>query len=92
MSKQLLGSYFHQDFLDEFGSEQAAFSAIRDHECVSLPIVTEELKGLLESRIDEQQLGELLFSQIGVYFDPASRGCTSREWIEHAIAELNRSE
>lgn len=82
---QLLGCYFHQDWPDEFDSDDSVFQMIVNCETEEqLTAGVKEIDALLASSLSELELGELLLSRAGCYFDPGSIGLTLREWLKLA--------
>lgn len=88
-SGQLLGSHFHQDWVDEFGTETQVIKAIicgetRDH----IDEVSREIRVLLQSSLTEEELREVMTNRVGCYFEPSSRGMSYRQWLGDVLTQL----
>lgn len=82
--EQLLGCYFHQDWEVEFESDMSALSVIVEYELnEQLSAGAIEIDMLLGERISEYELRSILVDKIGCYFDPASKGITSEQWLRY---------
>jgi hypothetical protein len=86
--QQFFGSYFHQDWGDEFESFDEALSAYRTGEPPeTLWTARKELVELIQKDLDEASFADAIH-RLGCYYDPVSEGMTYRDWIsliEHAI-------
>jgi hypothetical protein len=81
---QLLGSYFHQDWPDEFESDDSALRSIVDSEpAMQLVAGANEIDFLLAAALPERELRTVLVNELGCYFDPASKGLSSEQWLKH---------
>ena len=79
---QLLGSYFHQDWPDEFADHEEAFSQLLHNEspdCLKTGLV--ELRKLLATDMSEAELQTVLQDDLGCAFAPASIGLDCRQWL-----------
>jgi len=80
--EQLLGSYFHQDWTDEFGSNTSALQSIVESEPKEqLAAGVDEIDALLAASLPEGDLETILTDQVGCYFDPSSDGITYAQWL-----------
>ena len=80
---QLLGSYFHQDWLDEFADESEALQKIIESEPrEQLMAGTKEIDLLLASALSEDGLKAILVDDLGCYFDPVSDGMSCEIWLK----------
>ena len=78
-----MGCYFHQDWLDEFGSYDSVIRSIIESEPVEkIESGMEEIDYLLASDWGEGQLKVILIDQLGCYFDPAADGMTYEFWLK----------
>lgn len=81
--EQILGCYFHQDWLDEFGGYDSAIRSIIESEPFDkIRSAIEEVGDLLASDLDEDRLRVILIDQLGCYFDPATDGMTCEFWLK----------
>jgi hypothetical protein len=79
---QLLGCYFHQDWLDEFESDEVAIQSIVDAEPQEqIRAGIEEIDLLLAASLSESELRVLLTERMGCYFEPVSKGITYDQWL-----------
>jgi hypothetical protein len=79
---QLLGCYFHQDWLEEFDSDQAALeSIVKIEPQPQIAAGLEDVNYLLSASLSENDLREILTSEVGCYFDPGSEGMTYTDWL-----------
>lgn len=79
---QLLGSYFHQDWPDEFGSDFEALQAIVEFETADqLRDGVKEIDLLLNESYSEVELRDILINEIGCYFEPESQGISYVNWL-----------
>lgn len=80
---QLLGGYFHQDWADEFDSDETALQAIIDSETTDqIRAGVEELERLLADTRSEIELRDFLINEVGCYFDPESQGISYEQWLK----------
>jgi hypothetical protein len=80
--EQLLGCYFHQDWLEEFDNDISALDAIVNSEPSEyLQACIKEIDALLASALTEEELSIVVIQNIGCYFDPKSRGLGYDEWL-----------
>jgi hypothetical protein len=88
-SSQLFGSYFHQDWVEEFDTDTAAVEAMMDSEPrEALAAASREIHSLLLSDLGDAELGSIMLDDVGCYFDPASKEQTYREWLGDVLAQL----
>lgn len=88
--EQALGCYFHQDWTDEFGSEDAAFGAMRrDLSPQDRTLAMEGIDEVLSSQHADEVLATILVQQFGCYLDPTYRGLTVRQWLAECRSALN---
>ena len=86
---QILGSYFHQDWMEEFDSDRTALSAVVNGEPREAIVrALGEIDRLLKSEMPESDLRKALTAQIGCYFEPASEGMTYRQWLHRVRDHL----
>ena len=86
---QLFGSYFHQDWIEEFDTDVAAVQAMVESEpCEARASASNELHGLLSSDLSEAELAIIMTDDVGCYFDPGSKGQTYREWLGNVLEPL----
>lgn len=81
--EQILGCYFHQDWTDEFESDEAALRAIIESEPTEqIQSGVREIDELLASSLPEDQLKAILIDKAGCYFDPGAIGMTYGIWLK----------
>jgi hypothetical protein len=82
---QLFGCYFHQDWADEFDSDEAAFQAITASESKEQLLAgVREIDALLAASLPESELRSLMTGPAGCYFDPGLEGLTYQQWLKRA--------
>ena len=87
--KDTFGPYFHQDWVDEFGTdEEATRTMINDVPKEDFDKTMAELKGLLSTNMSDLELRVIMTNEIGCYFDPSSKGQTYREWLGSVLKQL----
>ncbi|UCV04242.1 contact-dependent growth inhibition system immunity protein [Dechloromonas denitrificans] len=87
--EQLLGSYFHQDWAEEFDSDKSAIQAIIESEPKEQLLAgAHEIDELLGSSLTSDELGEVLINKLGCYFDPATLGLTCEQWLKKVRQEF----
>ncbi|NMP31718.1 hypothetical protein HII17_09100 [Thalassotalea sp. M1531] len=78
---QFFGGYFHQDFMEEFGSPENAFNAFLSNSSKDLIKHThKELDSFLALELSESELAESLGSLYCDYL-PSSDNLTINEWL-----------
>lgn len=83
--EQTIGCYFHQDWPDDFASEDEAFATIRSEvpeDEIALAIMA--LGSLLSGTLTDEELSRAMRDDYGCYANPAYRGLTSRQWLAEA--------
>jgi len=79
---QLLGSYFHQDWPDEFNDSSEAIHEIVNNEPNDRLIAgAVELDELLSFKLTEEAYREIMIVRIGCFFEPESENQTYVEWL-----------
>jgi hypothetical protein len=85
---QLLGSYIHQDWADEFESINRAVQAIMASEPPEMVAAgSREICELLAMETSEVRLAKIVTDELGCYYDPASAGETYREWLGDVLKQ-----
>ena len=80
---QILGCYFHQDWPDEFESEESVLRAIIESETIEqIRAGVVEIDMLLAAHLPENELREILVNMIGCYFNPESQGISHEQWLK----------
>lgn len=88
----ILGSYFHQDWHDEFASDGDALRAIIGGESPErLQAAASELDRLLHAGLTESELRSLATVELGCFFEPESRSLSWEEWLWHVKSRFQRS-
>lgn len=75
-----MGGYLHQDWREEYNSTEVAFEDFLRSEPHDALRVSDELRRVLDSDLDESALGDLL-QQLGSFYLPEADGLTTREWL-----------
>jgi hypothetical protein len=89
---QILGAYLHQDWADEFDSDESALRSALDSEPKDkIAAARRALDRLLASQFTEAELREELVVRLGCYFDPSSKGMTYRQWLARVSQLLSQS-
>ncbi|HKV96050.1 MAG TPA: contact-dependent growth inhibition system immunity protein [Gammaproteobacteria bacterium] len=79
----LLGSYFHQDWVVEFPDDERVLAAIQESEPrEQIAEACSEISSIVASNRSDASVSELLHGDLGCYFEPNSRDMTSKEWLE----------
>ncbi|MHA6824099.1 contact-dependent growth inhibition system immunity protein [Ralstonia pseudosolanacearum] len=87
--KQLLGCYFHQDWMAEFDSGEDAFRAISVSEPKEMILdCVAEIDNILVAQLSEGELRILLAETLGCYFDPGSEQLTCQQWLMQVRKKL----
>jgi hypothetical protein len=90
--EQLLGSYFHQDWADEFDNNESALQAIMNSEPKDQLLAgANEIDELLGATLTSDALQEILVNKLGCYFDPASVGLTCEWWLKQVRQEFRKA-
>ncbi|MDR0781275.1 MAG: hypothetical protein LBF16_11375 [Pseudomonadales bacterium] len=90
-SSQLFGAYLHQDWADEFGSDDEAVQAMIDLELPeTLVEASREIREMLSTQASDTELAAIMTDEVGCYFDPASKGQTYREWLGCVLKQWAR--
>ena len=88
-SSQLLGSYLHQDWPEEFDTDVAAVQAMLLSEPREVVVeACREIEDLLSSGLSDSELGKVLMDEAACYFDPGSKGQTYRHWLADVLRLL----
>ncbi|MDX2369070.1 MAG: contact-dependent growth inhibition system immunity protein [Colwellia sp.] len=78
---QFFGCYFHQDFIEEFGSPEVAFNVfLSDSSKDFIKLTSEELGYLISLKLSETKLSELL-DKLSCDYLPTSDNLTINEWL-----------
>jgi hypothetical protein len=86
--KHLLGSYLHQDFVDEFPTAMDAVRAFASGEpSESVQAAANDITMLLADEKFLRSPDSVLF-ELGCYYDPRSEGMTAMEWLQQAQRAL----
>lgn len=78
----LLGSYFHQDWREEFNSDDEALKTIIAGESSGrLKSAVAEIDALLQRGLAPDALRTLATIELGCFFEPQSRNLSWTEWL-----------
>ncbi len=79
---QLLGAYFHQDWVAEFDHYEDVLTTIRQStDATCRQTAVQEIETLLAVNRTENDWQTIL-QQIGCEFNPASAGLNTQQWLE----------
>jgi CdiI immunity protein len=85
----ILGSYFHQDWHDEFISDDAALhTIIRGESSERLKSTAAEIDTLLREGLAPEALRSFATVELGCFFEPQSRNLTWEEWLRHVKSKF----
>jgi hypothetical protein len=80
----ILGSYFHQDWHEEFATDETALQSIVDSESSGrLKSAIAEIEALLNVGMTESGLRSFAVVELGCFFEPHSRNLSWEEWFVH---------
>jgi hypothetical protein len=89
--EQILGCYFHQDYLEDSKDEESVFREIIDSEPRDrLTVAANQIAALLSLQLSEDELGKVLSEQLGCYFHPKAKGLTCSQWLRQVQREFKR--
>lgn len=89
----ILGSYFHQDWHDEFASDDDALQTIIDSESSErLKSATAEIDVLLRVGLTEDVLRSFATVELGCFFEPQSRNLSWEEWLGHVKSKFETAD
>jgi hypothetical protein len=79
---QLLGAYFHQDWmlLNSDGAEVVR-SIVAETSPDYLSQAAHEIDELLDLRLTEDELAQLFYPELGIYFIPSVDGISYSDWL-----------
>jgi len=79
---QLLGCYFHQDWPEEFATEELALSAILKAEPKDYLLrAAMEIDAILAAEMNDDELKVFMVEVLGCYFDPTYSGERPAHWL-----------
>lgn len=80
--KELLSSYFHQDWRDEYENETLAIQAIIAMEPIEqIALAISEIEEVISLNMDDESLKKFTMINLGCYFNPEIKGLTYDEWL-----------
>ena len=89
--EQILGGYFHQDWMDEFSSEKEAIEYILKNESRRKIVSAKEaIEEVLNKDMSEEEYKDKLFA-LGNEYEYEFDGYSSREWLEFLLVSFERS-
>ena len=90
---QFLGAYFHQDWmhikvrpdwtLENADADSVVRWFIASEPASSVRKAAEEIEELLSLGMDESQLEQAIFEDLGSYYLPTADGMSYNEWLRH---------
>jgi hypothetical protein len=85
---QFLGAYFHQDWVDEFPSAEAAIAAfVSGAPTESVRSACDELRrAVLLTR--QGKAPQRFLNELACYYDPTADGLTVPDWLEQVREKL----
>lgn len=79
---QLLGAYFHQDWMAEYADGPAVVRAIVSETSPEyLRQAADEIDELLQLRLTEDELAKLFYPELGIYFIAPVDGISYSDWL-----------
>jgi phenylalanyl-tRNA synthetase beta subunit len=79
---QLLGAYFHQDWMLDDATTEGVIRRFRSEASPErVRRSAEDIARVLASSVNEAELSALL-DRLGCHYDPASEGRSARVWLE----------
>lgn len=79
---QLLGAYFHQDWMEEYSNGPAVVRAIVNETSPDyLRQAANEIDELLDLRLTEDELAHLFYPELGIYFIAPVDGISYSDWL-----------
>ena len=88
----LLGSYLHQDFLDEFKSSEDAIAAYIASEPPSdVKTASQEINTFLSLLVYLGRPTEFLTDVAGCYYNPSADNLTLKEWLQRVQSKIAKS-
>lgn len=87
--EQILGGYFHQDWMDEFSSEKEAIEYILKNESRRKIVSAKEaIEEVLNKDMSEEEYKDKLFA-LGNEYEYELDGYSSREWLEFLLVSFD---
>jgi hypothetical protein len=87
---QLFGSYLHEDWIEEYGTAEAAIRAFAQAVSPAVQAATaDQLRELLGRDLSEAELAQALEDDFGSYHVPSMEGGSNREWLAEVLAILD---
>lgn len=89
---QFFGGCFHQDWGAEAANSEEVVHGYRSQVTVEEAYRLSDLieRDLLMSKRSDDELGDVLYADLGCHFDPTSTGGTVRGWLEEVVRQLRR--
>lgn len=79
----IFGCYLHQDWPDEFDTDDSALQAIIENETADkIQAGLVEIDMLLAAHLSENELRDILINKAGCYFEPESLGISYKQWLK----------
>ena len=86
---QLLACYFHQDFVEDYGTpEEALAEMLRKASVEQRRGGAEEIAQLLNAGLCENQLRDVLLYELGCEYALESDGWEASSWLSHVRSRL----
>jgi NifU-like protein involved in Fe-S cluster formation len=87
---QLFGGYFHQDWKCDHDTEDEVIRTfVAEASSETLSKVKDELKFILRTTQNEDQIQEILFEEIGCSYYYPYAWPSGRAWLEHVLGMLH---
>lgn len=85
----ILGSYFHQDWHDEFSSDDHALLTIVGNESSErLRSAAAEIDALLRMELTPDALRSFSTVKLGCFFEPQSKNLSWQEWLGYVKSKF----
>jgi hypothetical protein len=86
---QFLGGYFHQDFIDDYGTPDNAIKAfLSENSPETVQAVCRELDEVIPLVEQMDNPNDFLYRVIGCFYYPQADGFTVVEWLRHVRQQL----
>jgi len=89
--KNFFAGYFHQDWKEDDPSVEAVVQRyMRESTTKEIRDLVEDIEEYMRDHPDDAELNELLFDDLGSFYDPTAHGLTARQWMTHVVDLLRQ--
>lgn len=89
--QDFFAAYFHQDWEDDASSpEEVVQNYLASASDVEIASLASEIERLLSGHMNEDQLDEMLFRELGCFYSPTADGLTPTAWLNHLVERFRR--